>query len=642
MVNQNLNLRLTRSARAKPTGERLLGQQLVEQGTITPSQLVMALHLQQRQKAWLGEILVSLGWTSQAEIQNALTRRLDITQADLDELPPDAALARVRRAWFWQYHRAIPWMRMGSTVFIATARPDQFDTLKEALSDSYPNVHPVLVEDAQIVRAISDTFGETLAREALTRVPESFSCRTLNAERRKGMLLALAGLLALTLLLPAIGLTLLIVLGVATLCLFTVLKLAASVATAKHPLMMASPPDGPVDPRYLRQPRVSVLVPLYKEKEIANALIRRLSRLTYPKALLEVLLVLEEDDDLTKQAIARCALPPWIRVIEAVGYGDLRTKPRAMNYALDFCRGDIVGIWDAEDAPMPDQIDTVVRRFNEAGDDVACLQGILDYYNPRQNWLARCFTIEYGSWFRVVLPGIARLGLVVPLGGTTLFMRRDKLKELGGWDAHNVTEDADLGVRLCRAGYRTEMIGTVTHEEANCRVWPWIKQRSRWLKGFMITYLVHMRSPRRLWRDLGAWKFLGFQAFFTGTILQFLLAPLLWLFWLVPFGVYPKVMPDLPDTVLTGLTGLFIFSFAVTLGTGFASAVAPGRRHLLGWVPSMMLYFPLGTIAAYKALYELVACPWYWDKTQHDQTEEDNTYTEMLEEGPYTEASRSR
>ena len=135
------------------------------------------------------------------------------------------------------------------------------------------------------------------------------------------------------------------------------------------------------------------------------------------------------------------------------------------------------------------------------------MQGVLDFYNPAVNWLSRCFTIEYATWFRVILPGMQRLGLAVPLGGTTLFFRRDVLTSLGGWDAHNVTEDADLGIRLARHGYVTHLLPTVTFEEANCHVLPWIKQRSRWLKGYAITWLVHMRQPALLWSQLGAWRF---------------------------------------------------------------------------------------------------------------------------------------
>ena len=145
---------------------------------------------------------------------------------------------------------------------------------------------------------------------------------------------------------------------------------------------------------------------------------------------------------------------------------------------------------------------------------------MLDFYNTGANWLARCFAVEYATWFRLILPGLARLGLVVPLGGTTLFFRRDALERLGAWDAHNVTEDADLGLRLARHGYRTELIATVTGEEANCRTWPWVRQRSRWLKGYAMTWAAHMRAPVALWRDLGTRRFVGVQVLFLGTLVQ--------------------------------------------------------------------------------------------------------------------------
>ncbi|MEM9550166.1 MAG: glycosyltransferase, partial [Pseudomonadota bacterium] len=408
-----------------------------------------------------------------------------------------------------------------------------------------------------------------------------------------------------------------------TLCLIAGLKITGAVAcmtAAVEPRNDTPPaPDG----RPYRRPKVSVLVPLFREKEIAGRLISRLSKLTYPKVLLDVVLVLEEKDQVTREALEGTDLPAWMRVIEVPAHGGLTTKPRAMNYALDFCDGDIIGIWDAEDAPEPDQIDRAVSRFANAPQDVVCLQGVLDYYNPRTNWIARCFTIEYASWWRVILPGLARMGLVIPLGGTTLFFRRDKLEELGGWDAHNVTEDADLGVRLAREGYRTELFPAVTYEEANYRPWPWIKQRSRWLKGFMVTYLVHMRQPRQLWRDVGPRRFLGLQAFFIGTVSQFLLAPVLWSFWAIIFGAPHPVLNVIPSPAVWGLTFLFLFVEIANITIGMTAVSGAQHRHLMRWVPILLLYFPMGAVASYKALIELVVSPFYWDKTQHGQAEAD-------------------
>jgi cellulose synthase/poly-beta-1,6-N-acetylglucosamine synthase-like glycosyltransferase len=307
-------------------------------------------------------------------------------------------------------------------------------------------------------------------------------------------------------------------------------------------------------------------------------------------------------------------------VIEVPEGGGLTTKPRALNYALDFCKGSIIGVWDAEDWPEADQIEKVVSRFQKASDDVVCLQGILDYYNSRSSWLARCFTIEYAMWWRMIMPGIARLGLVIPLGGTTLFFKRDVLEELGGWDAHNVTEDADLGLRLARHGYKTELLHTVTREEATSRVWPWVRQRSRWLKGFLVTYFVHMRSPGNLLKDLGFLRFMGVQTLFVMAVSQFAAAPVLWSFWLTLFGVTHPVAETLGTPAVWSLIGLFVTTEVLALTMGLIAVSRPEHRHLLPFVPTMMFYFGLGALAAYKAIWELVRAPFFWDKTQHGVT----------------------
>jgi len=297
--------------------------------------------------------------------------------------------------------------------------------------------------------------------------------------------------------------------------------------------------------------------------------------------------------------------------------GPIRTKPRALNHALDFCRGSLVGVYDAEDAPEPDQLQKMVAHFHARGPDVACLQGRLDYYNPRVNWLSRCFTVEYAAWFRLFLPGIAGLGLAVPLGGTTLFFRREALEKLGRWDACNVTEDADLGIRLARHGYVTELLDSTTFEEANCRARPWIKQRSRWIKGFMMTWLTHMRDPARLWRELGVRRFLGVQLLLLGSVLQALTAPFLWAFWLVPLGVGHPVEALLGPAAFRAL---WITFFAVE-GLTITFAIAGLRRTAHGlsplWVPTLSLYHGMATAAAWKAAWEMLTRPFWWDKTHH-------------------------
>ncbi|MCE8514510.1 glycosyltransferase [Ruegeria pomeroyi] len=623
----DLHLRLSSASLAHPAPEPHLplGRYLVRNGVISQAQLVQALQMQLWLDAPIGEILIAEGWAEPNDILRALALQNGVQWADLAADPPRDELCGLMPHDFWLRHGAIPWMRLGPMVIVATARPDLFDRLRAEMAQTGILLMPALASRDQIDAALARRYAITLAQLAETRVAPRYSCRTWNWRSRIPGSLALLALLGLLVLAPVQGLTLLFLTAVLTLALFAGLKAVALVAhlMSQSHLTAPHPPSPGTDIKGVRLPKISMLVPLYKEREIATALVTRLGRLTYPKALLDVILVLEEKDEVTRETLAQCTLPAWMRVIEVPGHKGLTTKPRAMNYALDFCRGEIIGVWDAEDAPVADQLEQVATRFAQASEEVVCLQGILDYYNPRSSWRARCFTIEYASWFRIVLPGIARLGLVVPLGGTTLFFRRRVLEELGGWDAHNVTEDADLGVRLCRAGYRTELIDTVTYEEANYRSWPWVKQRSRWLKGFMVTYLVHMRAPLRLWAELGTRRFLGVQAFFLGTLGQFLLAPVLWSFWLILFGLPHPLDDVLSAPVLILCSAIFGATELLGLAIGLVAVSASERRFLTPWVLTMPLYFPLGVLAAYKALYELVVNPYFWDKTEHGQASEE-------------------
>lgn len=605
-------------ARPRPTRPPL-GRYLVENGVISPTQLIHALNQQLRVDAPLGEILVSEGLADEDVILDTVALQHDAQRVNLTGDLPEPDLFRLMPPAFWARHQIVPWLRLGRTLLVATSRPDRLKTLQRSVPHDLGTLMPVVAPAADIAACLSRSIGTALAHRAENRVRDHESCRNWTPRARGPCIgLAVAGLVFLIALTvsPAITLFGLSLVAIVTLVLSTGLKAAAFCAQmiARLPAGRATDLD---DSTNFRLPQVSVIVPLLGEKEIAQALIRRLSRLTYPKALLDVVLVLEARDDVTRRTLSETKLPAWMKVIEVPHTGGVTTKPRALNYALDFCRGSIIGVWDAEDAPDPGQIEAVTSHLNAAPPSVACVQGILDYYNPRTNWISRCFTVEYATWWRIIMPGIARLGLVIPLGGTTLFFRRDALEKLQGWDAHNVTEDADLGIRLARYGYRTELIPTVTHEEATCRPWPWIRQRSRWLKGFMVTYLVHMRRPRHLLSELGPFRFWGFQIFFLSALSQFILAPLLWSFWLVLFGLPHPFTLVLGTSVLPVLAAVFLTCEAISIGIGLVAVSGREHRHLLGWVPTLLLYFPMGAVASYKALYELVARPFFWDKTQH-------------------------
>ena len=558
-----------------PRDRRSLGQILLEDGAVDPGDLLKATVIQQKLRLRLDQVLLAQGMVQPAALARALSRQWRTTAIDPDVTPADPRLIDDAGAGFCLTHGLLPWRRIGGVTWIATARPDDFAAVLPLLPRQFGQVRMLLCSADQAQGGVLNSRRTRLIREAETRVPAIESCRTQDQARTARLAIAALALTAAGLILiPTLIVGLLTFWAVLTLLTQSGLKLASFLAAR----------------RALREQDAHIL------------------------------LVSEASDEITEAALDGVRLPHWIRVVR-VPDGPIKTKPRALNYALNFCRGQIVGIWDAEDRPDPDQLHKVARRFHVAPADVACLQGALDYYNPRTNWLARCFTIEYASWFRILLPGVARLGLIVPLGGTTLFFRRHLLEQVGAWDAWNVTEDADLGVRLARRGYRTEIIETTTDEEANCRALPWVKQRSRWLKGYAMTWAVHMRDPAALYRDLGAWRFWGFQVQFLGALSQYLLAPILWSFWLLTFGLPHPLRAPLETGVgswaIVGLFGLFVASEALSIFVGMRAVSGAKHRHLMPWVPTLHFYFPLGCLAGWKAIYEVVAKPFYWDKTAH-------------------------
>ncbi len=532
---------------------------------------------------------------------------------DPDTYDPPLDVIDLLKPEFCLEHLVLPWDKLGNATLVATAHADHPSHLRHMLEERIGPVILATMSEADIQRLIAENHSQQLIDHAETQLPEELSCRDINKMTWKRGLLATLffGLsFALIFLMPRLFFIMLTFVAVANLFACVVFKLVMLFAGYRKPDQQ--PIEVPLDER----PIVSIMVPMFREERIVNELIARLSRLTYPKSLLDVVFVVEKFDKKTKHMIDAQSLPSWIRVIE-VPDGRIKTKPRALNYALNFTRGDIIGVLDAEDAPAADQIERVVETFHTTPKEVACVQGILDFYNSRSNWIARCFTIEYATWFRVILAGAARLRMQIPLGGTTVYLRRHALKQVGAWDAHNVTEDADLGVRLARFGYKTVMLPTVTREEANNRIRAWIKQRSRWLKGYMITYIVHMRRPFKHWRDVGTRKFIGFQVFFLTTILQFTLAPFLWCFWLVFFGLQTPFTEVFPPPALKGLLGLFLVTELLSLLVGFFAVARTQHEKLMQWVPMMMFYHPMGVVAVYKAIMELILKPFYWDKTTH-------------------------
>lgn len=366
-------------------------------------------------------------------------------------------------------------------------------------------------------------------------------------------------------------------------------------------------------------PIYTIMCPLYKEAHVLPQFVENISKMDWPKSKMDVMLLLEADDLVTIEAAKAMNLPEYIS-IRVVPDSQPKTKPKACNYGLHFAKGEYLVIYDAEDDPDPLQLKKVYAAFQKSAANVKCIQAKLNFYNPHQNLLTRFFTAEYSLWFDVVLTGLQSINTTIPLGGTSNHFRTEDLKELQGWDPFNVTEDCDLGIRLFKRGALTAVIDSVTLEEANSNWGNWLRQRSRWIKGYMQTYLVHMRNPVRFAKEYG-WHSLMFQLVVGGKIAFMLINPFMWLLtisyfalyaWLGPAieALYPSVVFYMAITSL--LFGNFMFIYYYMIG-------AAKREHwyVIKWVFLVPIYWLLVSVAAGIALYELVRKPHYWQKTVH-------------------------
>jgi glycosyltransferase XagB len=366
-------------------------------------------------------------------------------------------------------------------------------------------------------------------------------------------------------------------------------------------------------------PVYTIIVALYREAAAVEDLVAALRALAYPPEKLDIKLVVEADDIETGLALLRLELGPPFEIITAPAAGP-RTKPKALNAALALARGTFTAVYDAEDRPDPDQLRRALDVFLSRDDTLACVQASLTIDNTDDSWLARLFTAEYAAQFDLVLPGLAALELPLPLGGSSNHFRTAALRKVGAWDSYNVTEDADLGMRLARCGYRSTTVRSSTYEEAPLHCGPWLRQRTRWFKGWLQTWLVHMRSPRRLMADLGVAGFLSFQLVVGGSVLAALIHPLVLAGFLYAY---------LNDLSLFGRDGPLVTTLAWIYGgalaAGYLTSIFLGLRGLqrrglmrVGWcLVAVPLHWLLLSAAAWRALYQMLRDPQRWEKTEH-------------------------
>ncbi|PJD92727.1 MAG: hypothetical protein CK424_03870 [Legionella sp.] len=370
-------------------------------------------------------------------------------------------------------------------------------------------------------------------------------------------------------------------------------------------------------------PMYTVLIPLLREKKGTIALLLdALNRLDYPPEKLDIKLLLEQDDQKTLAALQHFDLP-WYYHILLVPPGTPRSKPRACNYGLQFALGKYLTIFDGEDRPDADQLKKALQKFKASNDNVACVQAALNFYNYRENIITRLFTIEYTYWFDYLIPALDSLRAPVPLGGTSNHFITDVLHKIGGWDPFIGTEDAEIGVRLYRHGYRVEALRSTTYEEANTHLISWFFQRTRWNKGYMQTYLVNMRDPIQMIKQIGPWRFLNFQFFVGGNVFIQLANLPLWIFLLSTIFFYNAQVASLYPKLLYYLTVFnFLGSNLILLITQFIATYNRRLYKLLPFVPLKLLYWMMMSLAGYYAIIELLMRPGYWYKTEHGRSKQ--------------------
>ncbi len=344
-----------------------------------------------------------------------------------------------------------------------------------------------------------------------------------------------------------------------------------------------------------------------------------MSKIDYPSDKLQVVLLLEQDDQDSIAKARSMNLPSFVEIL-VVPDSHPKTKPKACNYGLQYARGEYITIYDAEDVPEKTQLKKAVLAFRSLGSKTVCIQAKLNFYNPKQNLLTRIFTAEYSLWFDLVLTGLHSIGAPIPLGGTSNHFPTSYLRQLHGWDAFNVTEDCDLGMRLVKRGYKTAVIDSVTYEEANSGVLNWIRQRTRWIKGYIQTYFVHLRRPHNSAR-FSFIHSIAFQIVVGGKVTSMFINPIMWIVTISYFAMrasfglwieqfYP--MPILYMAVFSLIFGNFLYMYYYMIGCAKRE-----YDDLIKYVVFVPLYWLGMSYAAWLAVFEMISNPHYWSKTVH-------------------------
>jgi cellulose synthase/poly-beta-1,6-N-acetylglucosamine synthase-like glycosyltransferase len=597
-----------------------LGRILVSRGLATSEDLAAALDEQQRTGSPLGSILVHAGVVDEHTMIEVVAEQLELPVAKLAEYEPDPEALAIIPEPEARELRCVPLAADARAVYIVTDRPLDDETRARLQSHTPLTLRPLLAPrndiDELLRRVNAEAYTAAATTALLSQSPEDCASRVVTPAQRN-VLIGLVVVIAASLVAFPIP-TLITLVSLAsvfyTLASLYKFKLVYSSLGHEGEIDITDEEIAALDERAL--PVYTILVPLYKEAAVIPKLVGGVSQLNYPKTKLDVRLLCEENDDETIDAIRELNLPPHFRLV-VLPDSQPKTKPKACNFGLLQAEGEYVVIYDAEDQPDPDQLKRVVIAFRRADESVTCVQCKLNYFNQEQNTLTRWFAAEYSFWFDLLLPGLDAAGVPIPLGGTSNHFITERLVELAAWDPFNVTEDADLGIRLHKAGYETVIVDSTTLEEANSQVENWINQRSRWIKGYIQTWLVHMRHPIRLCGAIGFKSWMSFQLIIGGTFI-FLLNPIFWLLTTVFLATQANLIREVFPGVVFYLAAaqLFIGNFAFV----YLNVAGALERRLFSLVKYALLspaYWGLMSVAAWKGFLQLFTNPFYWEKTQH-------------------------
>lgn len=595
------------------------------------------------------KIALNYAFISRLKYKNLLLKNeVDFFVFDYENLPRFTKPISKKDLDFLLDHNLFPISTSGDEVELVVADPSDNTCIYKFIDQFSLFINKIhIAEDMDILKALHIAYGDNILEKAVfglyKKDPKSSAIETFTSRQLFGLGGICLVFLVLLFLYPIpviIGINVLLNLFFIIAIVFKFILTMVGSRSDVFQMVSSQDTDQILDEEL---PVYTLLLPVFKESEVIYKLALNLQNLDYPKEKLDIKLLIEADDPVTFDAIKNlkfpCILDPVI-----IPYAQPKTKPKACNYGLYFCKGKYITIYDAEDIPDSNQLKLVNALFQRLPDNYIVVQCALNYFNKSENLLTRMFTLEYSYWFDYMLPGLDVLKIPIPLGGTSNHFKFDKLMELGGWDPFNVTEDADLGIRAYAKGYKVSVLNSTTFEEANNQFYNWIRQRSRWIKGYMQTYLVHMRYPIQLVRTIGWSGFFGFQFFIGGTFFTFLMYPILLFFFLsfvlLGFDFNSLWVEELNAGLLNFSSLIFpdwvvvlsIFNFLVgNLLMIYVNMIAVFRRRsyrIILFALANPVYWLMHSYAAYKGLFQLISKPFYWEKTNHGLTKADKSQVE--------------